>query len=88
MKKINIIPELAERFDLPAEALGAIRVTLTGDNRLVVENHGGILEYSSERLVLSTGKQRLIVSGDGLCIAEMKGRTILARGKIQILELE
>lgn len=88
MKKINVIPDIAECFELPTDALGALRLTLTGDSRLMAENHGGIIEYSSERLVLAAERRRLIISGNGLYIAVMKGKTILVCGKIQMLELE
>lgn len=88
MKKINIIPEIADRFELPADALGEMRLTLTGGSRLMAENHSGIIEYRSERLVLAAGRRKLTVSGSGLTVAAMKGKTLIVSGKIQMLELE
>ena len=88
MKKVKTAQELAERLDLPAEALGAVRLTLTGGRLLLVENHSGLQEYGSERIAVGCGSGRVVVSGSGLDIEGMNKTELVLRGRIQMLEWE
>ena len=81
--------EIAERFDLPTETLAQVpRVTLSGNRRVVVENHRGLLAYSNEMIDVAGGRLRVRIVGDGLCLRAMDAATPLVTGKIQSLELE
>lgn len=43
--------DLWERMDLPGESLpGQVLVEITGENRVLIENHRGVREYSRERI--------------------------------------
>ena len=81
--------EIAERFDPPPETLAQVpRVTLSGNRRVVVENHRGLLAYSNEMIEVAGGRLRVRIVGDGLCLRAMDAATLLVTGKIQSLELE
>lgn len=43
--------DLWEQMDLPGESLpGQVLVEITGENRVLIENHRGVREYSRERI--------------------------------------
>ena len=57
MKKGGLLPSLAERLELPEEALdGAAKLTVTAGRRALIENPRGILVYSRERIAVAFGR--------------------------------
>ncbi len=80
--------EIAERFDLPALSVGVLKATLSGSRRVLVENHSGLLEYTTERVEVAGGKHRLRIWGAGLDIAAMDPDALLITGAITSLEIE
>ena len=90
MKKLYAAAEeLAERLQLPEDALlGAARVTVTAGKTVLVENHRGILEYSSEQLRIGTLQGQLIVNGTELTLSAMNKNDLMLRGKIVNVEWE
>ena len=81
--------ELAERLDLPEEALlGAARLTVTSGRRALIENHHGLLEYGAEQITVSTGRGRIILRGGGLVLSAMNQRELLICGRISSVEWE
>ena len=80
---------MAERFDLPAEALAGLpKLTLTGTRRALVENHKGLLEYSAECITINGGKVRLRLLGTELELRAMDAGDIVVTGNIYTVELE
>ncbi len=90
MKGLNKLGgDLADRLELPREALlNAAMLTVTDGRRALVENHRGILEYSGERVIISTGRGKLCLMGSGLRLAAMSGSQLLVVGKVQSAEWE
>ncbi len=78
---------VAEKFDLPAEAAGTVKVTVVGRRRLLVENHRGILEYARDRIEVGGGNIRIRINGDGLELCAMDRDAILVTGTVISLEL-
>ena len=64
-KKIDL-DAAAERLELPAEALGALLVTVIGKGRVLVENHRGIEQYSEEYIRLGAQGGAVSVYGSGI----------------------
>ena len=62
------------------------RLTCAGD-RLLVENHEGILEVGARRVVLATGQGPLTVEGDQLALCEVRRGGLIVRGVIRRIEL-
>ena len=79
---------LADRLDIPADALGSMKLSLCGRSRLLVENHGGIISYGDALIVIGCGRARLIVRGGGLRLAAMNAGDMLICGTITALEFE
>lgn len=63
------------------------RTTVIGSRSLLVENHTGILEFSSERVRLSTARGPLCVSGSGLTLRDVRPDALVIRGSIAQVEL-
>lgn len=89
MKKLKAVAtELAERMEVPAEAVGAAKLTIVGGSRLLVENHTGLREYGKERISIGCGRGSIIVSGSGLTLLGMNGGELIIGGSIRSVEWE
>ncbi len=83
-KKSCVVPGIADRLELPEEALGAPpRLTVSAGRRALIENHRGILEYSPERITVTFGREQLSLFGRELRIVAMNRRELLIRGQLQ-----
>jgi len=79
----------AARLDIPSEALaGASRLTLTAPDRLLIENHRGLLNLEDERIIVASVRETITVRGSGLKLDCMNFREMLITGKIFSVELE
>lgn len=88
MRKRGVALEIAERFDLPPEALSGVpKLTLTGSRRALVENHRGLLEYSRECVEINGGRIRLRLVGHDLELRAMDTSDIVITGEIFSVEL-
>ncbi|NPV29222.1 MAG: sporulation protein YqfC [Firmicutes bacterium] len=75
---------LAHFLELPRELVMDLpRVTLLGDMQVIVENHRGIIEYTRERVRISTSLGELVISGAGLALRTIFPDEIAVDGKIQ-----
>jgi len=73
----------ARLLDLPGDVtLGLPRVTLIGRMWLLVENHTGVLHFSSRRLRLSTSIGELEIDGRGLVIRMIGAAEVIIEGEI------
>lgn len=83
-KKRAALPALADRLELPEEALGSAgKLTVTAGRRVLIENHRGILEYGRERIAVSLGAERVSLYGRDLRILAMNRRELLICGQLQ-----
>ncbi len=88
-KRTEILYDLAARLELPEEALaGTVKVTVTAGKRALIENHRGILEFGTERIIIRTERGKLILSGSALDIRCMEKRDLLISGNLQHAEWE
>jgi sporulation protein YqfC len=79
---------LADKLDIPADALGSVKLSLCGRSRLLIENHRGIITYGDALIEVSCGKVKLIIRGDDLRLKAMTGSDMLICGRIISLEFE
>lgn len=59
-----------------------------GTDRLVVEEHRGIVSYGTERIRIATTFGSLIVEGEALRLCCMSRSQLLIRGKLHSLRME
>ncbi|PWV95409.1 sporulation protein YqfC [Paenibacillus cellulosilyticus] len=67
-------------YDLP-------RLTMIGDRQLYIENHRGVLHFSSDRLRLALSKGELEVTGEDLVIRTIWTEEVFIEGVIKHIEV-
>jgi sporulation protein YqfC len=67
-------------YDLP-------RLTMIGDRQLYIENHRGVLHFSSDRLRLALSKGELEVTGEDLIIRTIWTEEVFIEGVIKHIEV-
>ncbi|PZE22699.1 sporulation protein YqfC [Paenibacillus xerothermodurans] len=73
----------AKMLDLPQDVVTDLpRMTLIGNVQLYIENHRGVLHFSSERLLLALSKGKLEVVGKQLVIRAILTEEVFIEGVI------
>ena len=86
MKRDSIAGDLAERLQVPGEALGELSVQTAGRMALV-ENHRGLLSFTDECIVIAGARgRRLTLRGTELCVQAMTKKEMLVCGMLQAIE--
>ena len=86
MKRNSIAGDLAERLEVPGEALGELRVQTVGRTALV-ENHRGLLAFGETCIVVAGARgRRLTLRGTKLCVQAMTKKEMLICGTLQAIE--
>lgn len=87
--KKNILDRAVDKFDLPAEVLsGMPKLTVTGNMRLHIECHRGVLEYDQGLIAINGGAVVIRIRGEGLDIISMSAAEILIKGLVTGIEFE
>jgi len=87
-KKSDLLAKVANTLDLPADMLAGLpRVELVGNQEVRMENHRGILAYSTEEIHISGGNVVVQVRGTGLELRAMNSNELLIAGRISGVEL-
>ena len=76
------------RLDLPGEVLADLpRVELCGGQRVLVENHKGLLAYTETEVRVAGRHMDLVIRGDGLQLEAMSAAVLAVTGQIFGLDL-
>ena len=87
-KERNILQWLAEGADLDGEPLpGQSLVEISGDCRVLIENHAGVIEYSRERIGVGVKFGQVTICGCGLELCRMTREQLIIRGRIDAVSL-
>ena len=85
----SVLEKAADMFSLPEEVLvGLPKIIMTGNRRIQLEYHKGLLEYSESLIIVNCGKMLLKVTGDGMEIVSMTAEELLITGLIFSFEFE
>jgi len=85
-KTRRIQNQFAEALEIPQDALLDLpRITMIGDAQLYLENHKGIIEYSTEKIRVSVLGGSLEIIGKDLTLKNIKPDEIAAYGTIKQL---
>lgn len=85
-KKMRAI--FADMLEIPEElALDLPRITLVGNINLNVENHRGIISYSTEEVRLRINDGYLIARGSGFALRSVSRTDIFLDGEISSLSI-
>ena len=86
---VSWMERAARRLDFPAEAVaGATRVTMTGADRVLVENHKGLLCCTDTEVAVSCGHGSIRISGAELLLRAMDAEMLVVTGRIAGVEVE
>jgi len=80
--------KLKQRFssllDIPKDVmLDLPKISIIGDIQLYIENHRGIIEYSSSLVRISTTLGQLVIIGEGLVLRNIDVEEIYVDGTIK-----
>jgi sporulation protein YqfC len=90
MRRINrkLRKMAADLLDLPQDVVMDLpRLTMIGDRQLYIENHRGVLHFSSEKLRLALSKGELEVTGSDLIIRTIWTEEVFIEGVIKNIEV-
>lgn len=88
-KKKDLLSRAVDVFDLPGEVLaGMPKLTATGNQRIYIESHKGILEYDKRLIAVNGGAVLIKIHGDELEICSMSSEELLIKGLITTIEFE
>ena len=80
---------IADALELQHDvALNLPVVHLTGGERLMIENHKGLLEYSPNRIRIASSAGTIDIEGDNLAIQTVGGDDILLTGSIRSVVMQ
>lgn len=79
----------ADLLDMPQDVMYDLpRLTMIGDRQLYIENHRGVINFSTEKLTLALSKGELEVTGTDLVIRTIWTEEVFIEGVIKNIELK
>lgn len=88
MKNGSILRRLTERAGLPAESLpGVPLLELSGDDRILIENHECVIGYSDKEIEVRTKFGLYKISGDAMVLACVQKEQLVIHGKVDSILL-
>ncbi len=82
-QKKSFLERLVEGADLPGESIPRQPLLeLCGDKRILIENHGGIIEYGQDKIQVRVRYGAICVCGSGLHLCRMCDQQLVIVGKI------
>lgn len=89
MQRVNWMLKLADGADLSGEPLpGMPIVEIAGECRVLIERHGGVTEYSRERISVKVRYGTVTVCGCGLELTRMTKEQLVISGRIDSVQLQ
>lgn len=75
------------RANVPAltwvdSAAGAPRALLDGRSRALIENHTGIIEFSTERIRLASKLGEIVITGTDLSLCQVRADSLIVQGRV------
>ena len=87
-KGSRFLEQLTQSADMSGEFLpGQSLLELLGDNRVLIERHRGVQEYSRERIGIKMRFGQVVVCGCGLEMIHMTREQLVIRGRIDCITL-
>ncbi len=78
---------VSEMFDLPREImLNLPRITMIGNNQMIVENHKGVIEYTPERIRVNSSIGVIRVQGKDMKLKNIATDDIMITGGMKAIE--
>lgn len=89
MQKGNWMQRLADGADLSDESLPHTPVVeIAGDQRVLIEHHKGVTEYSRERICVKVPYGLVSIHGCGMELLQMTREQLVVSGRIDGVQLQ
>ncbi len=83
-RKKKIQQGLANAFEIPEDTLLNLpKVTMMGNTQVVIENHMGVIEYTSQKLRISVSFGEIEITGTDFFLKNIFSDELSLQGKIQ-----
>lgn len=87
-KRPHILERIIEQADLPDEVLpGQPLLELASDQRILVENHCGVTQYTKDSIHIRVNYGQLRISGKELHMCRISGSQLVITGTIQTVQV-
>ena len=87
-KRKSILEKLTAAADLPDEAIPRLPlIEIAGEQRVLVENHMGVLAYSTEQITVKVRYGAICICGAHLELARMIKGQLVITGRVSKVEL-
>lgn len=87
-RRKSFIQRLAFAADLPDEPFPKTPlVEIMGDQRVLIENHCGVIEYGQRTIRVKVKKGQICIAGTGLILARMTAGQLIISGRIESVHL-
>lgn len=81
--------QLSEYYDLPEDVIINLPIiNMAGNQKMVIENHEGIVQYTDSQISIKIKKSLLIVEGVELKILQYAKDEIMIKGKIITIKFQ
>lgn len=88
MDRKHWVQRIADGADLAAEPLPGVPVVeLAGEHRVLIERHGGVTEYSREKICVKVRYGQVSICGCGLELTCMTREQLVISGRIDCVQL-
>ena len=89
MKKPQILSDVKAITEYKTELLSKVPlVELAGQNRILIENHLGVLAYSLEQVQIKVSYGQISVKGSNLQLKQLNQEQLVITGQIAVLQIE
>ena len=86
MKKI--MDKMAFAVGLPGEAIpGQPLIEILGQNRIIIENHKGVVRYEKEEICVRVHCGQILIKGRNLQLMKMCKPQLVIRGRVECVQL-
>ena len=83
MRKNTKWQRLAGMLEIPQDiVLDLPRITMLGNQQLLIENHKGIIEYTPSLVRIKLNQGELLVAGQNLMLGNLQIEQILVEGTV------
>lgn len=84
----RVLDKLAFSVDLPAEPIpGQPLIEIFGQNRVIIENHNGVVHYEGEEIRIKVRYGQIQIKGSNLQLLKMSRQQLVIRGKVESVNL-
>jgi sporulation protein YqfC len=88
-RKKGQLQKLAGMLDIPEDIVMDLpRITMLGNKQILIENHKGIIEYTTTLVRIKINKGHLIIFGQNLVLGNLQIEQILVEGTVEEVKYE